>query len=285
MEIYGIRFACHRMAIGYDSAQAAAFLELLFSDLSCMPFSTGETRLLISRLDDTGMHAISSDTGNLFCGPLGVQAAAVLYDSVIYNLLNANSSGIALHAGAVAHGGKLLLIPGESGAGKSSVVAWLTSHGFSYVTDELVFLRGPVMHDIVPFTRPICLKATSAQAFSAEIPTQTNTWLRDESGAIIPHRSLNTTLPGFQHPPALLLFPRYKQHAATKIDDLSRAQASTRLMACCANGRNLEGHGFGEIVELARSLPSYQLTFSSFDGLEEAVKELVQTEKTGNSRQ
>lgn len=284
MEIFDISFAGHQVRFRYTSDLAATFLNFLFSDLSCSPATHFDAELFLVRQGDSEIHRISSATENLFEGALGVQAAALLFDLAIFNLLNFNKSGVALHAGAVSHKGELLIIPGESGAGKSSVVAWLASHGFSYATDELVFFRNRDMNDTVPFTRPICLKTGSAQAFSAAIPDSAGNWLRDASGTIIPHRALDQSPPPRPQSPKLLLFPSYQKHAPTETTPISGAQAATRLMACCANGRNLNGHGFKEIVVLARSLPAYQLTFSTFDGLETAVERLVQPHSTVTNR-
>lgn len=275
--MYHVSFAGHHLNIGYNSDKALSFLNFLFGDLLSTPGSADPAELTVVQLEDPEIHRVSSSSQMLYQGPLGVQAAAILYDAVIFSLLNNNSSGIALHAGAVSYEDKLLIIPGESGAGKSSVVAWLTSHGFSYVTDELIFFPDQEMISIVPFTRPVCLKTGSARAFSAVNSDVADNWLSDEFGAIVPHRFLNSRSAEKKLTPALILFPSYQEHTEKAVSSVSAAQASTRLMGCCANGRNLNGHGFKEIVTLSRSLLAFELTFSCFDGLEKTVEELVQT--------
>ena len=277
MPTYGISFADHRIRITHDADQVETFLDFLFADLSGDTGEDADVELSIEKHGDSDTFAISSKRDRLFEGSLGVKAAAILYDVVIFHLLDHNRSGVALHCGAVSRRGQCILLPGVSGAGKSSVAAYLTANGFSYATDELVFFYTPTMLDFVPFTRPICLKVPSAQVFTGRNIAPSKSWLMDEHGAIIPHRSLNSGFNSHRQTPELLLFPFYKKNAVTSIGKLSGAQASTRLVTCCANARNLNGHGFREIASLARLRPAYQLTYGSFSGLERTVTQILDT--------
>lgn len=277
MSVFGISFAGHHITIKHESDQVATYLNFLFADLSVNPIEHPEIELSIKKGRDSSTFIISSGSVQLFEGQLGVEAAATLYDAVIFNLLNNNNNGVALHSGAVSCKGRCILLPGGSGAGKSSVAAYLTANGFNYATDELIFFYNTGMNDFIPFTRPVCLKAGSVQALAKEIIRPEKGWLIDGVGAIIPHRILNPSFSNRRQSPELILFPFYKKNAVTRVEKLSGAQASTRLMACCANARNLAGHGFKEIVSLARLKPSFQLTFGSFSGLEMTVKKLLGT--------
>lgn len=277
MQIFGVGFAGRHVKICYDSDDVAVFIDFLFSDLSSQLFEEYELELTFVRRSEPNTYAIFSTKGLLFEGTLGVKAAAVLYDVVIFNLLNYNNSGIALHAGAISYQGKFILLPGESGAGKSSAVAWLTAHGFSYATDELVFLHECDLSRVVSFTRPICLKHGSVEPIIAEITGPKHTILKDEWGAIVPHRLLNADYAVSSLSPGLIVFPTYKNDIPARLEKLSGAQVSTRLMACCANARNLKGHGFREIVNMARSLPAYQITYNNFNEFGKVVEDLFST--------
>lgn len=277
MPIFGISFAGHHIRIKHDSDKVEAFLNYLFADLSGDSSEDAEIVLSIGGRNDTNTYHVSLGGEQLFEGYLGVKAAAVLYDVVIFHLLNHNSNGLALHSGAVSCRGRCILLPGVSGAGKSSVAAYLTANGFSYATDELVYFHAPAMDNFISFTRPICLKASTVKVLAKNNREFLNNGIMDDDGAIIPHRCLNPDYIDQRQTPELILFPFYKKNAVTRIEKLSGAQASTRLMTCCANARNLKGHGFKEIVSLARLRPVYQLTYGSFSGLETAVKQLLRT--------
>ena len=49
------------------------------------------------------------------------------------------------HAAALTWQSRGILLPAFTGAGKSTLTAWLLGQGFSYLTDELAFVpAGPV---------------------------------------------------------------------------------------------------------------------------------------------
>ena len=47
-------------------------------------------------------------------------------------------------------------------------------------------------------------------------------------------------------------------------------------MQCLINARNLHEHGFPQVIELARSLPAYQLVYGDFSAVEAAIQTLLQ---------
>ncbi|HHD56533.1 MAG TPA: hypothetical protein ENK89_02500, partial [Desulfobulbaceae bacterium] len=64
--------------------------------------------------------------------------ANLLMGEIIYAMIDGVHSGLTLHAAAVAWKNKGIWMPGTSGAGKSSLSAWFVSHGYTYLTDELI---------------------------------------------------------------------------------------------------------------------------------------------------
>ena len=67
---------------------------------------------------------------------------------------------ILLHAGAVELEGRVIVIAGVSGQGKSTLTAALVRSGFSYVTDELVIID-PSTGFVRPYLKPLDLGAES----------------------------------------------------------------------------------------------------------------------------
>jgi hypothetical protein len=267
-----VEFAGAAVELRHETEAAAAFADMLFADLRGN--GEAEPAAVLDIVPHGHLHLLREAEKPLFCGGLGVQFAAALFDQVIFHLLNSQRNGVALHAGAVSWQGRTVVLPGQSGSGKSSVTAWLCACGASYLSDELIFLPDDGSGVVIPFPRPVCLKAGSApliigllaEAGRKEI-------LADEQGAVIPHRLIN---PDFRlrlrlDPPALILFPKYQAYAPLTADKLPGARVSSLLMGCDVNARNLPDHGFRQLTRLARAVPAWQISYSSFAGFEEAL--------------
>jgi hypothetical protein len=56
---------------------------------------------------------------------------------------------------------------------------------------------------------------------------------------------------------------------------LSQAQAGLALMECLVNARNLPGHGFSEIVRLARAARAYQMSYADFAQIDDWIERLL----------
>ncbi len=274
--IYPIDFAGLSVPIRYENREALAFLEFLFGDLhgstrapsldtSLYAVETAAT--LIISFTEGEEYTLADSSGTLFTGSLNVQFAAVLFDQVIFHLLNYLKDGVALHSGAVVYQDKTILLPGQSGSGKSTVSAWLTSEQCSfrcsYLTDELVVL--PENGSVIPFPRPLCIKAGASAAIRAIIPKNGEEQiLADKQGVMVPHRLLNPDFPFLVPSVSLILFPTYQAGSPLQIEKISPARTSALLMTCDVNARNLADHGFRQLVQLARSIPAYRIVYSSF---------------------
>ena len=275
MREYIVTFAGFTVSIGYYSDEVKGFLHFLFDDLSHDRGNGDYDQILIISENDDGQHTLTNDNEMLFQGPLGVNFAAVLFDSVIFNLLNMNKSGVALHAGAVVYREKVIFIPGQSGSGKSTMTAWLTAHGFAYLTDELIFLPDDGSGQTMSFSRPVCIKSAAVSVIKKLLRKDTHRdILQDDQGVIVPHRSLNSDFSIVTSPPSLLLFPSYQNVSSLNIEKISGAQACTYLMSCDVNARNLLDHGFKQIVKIAQSTPAYKVSYGCFQGFGDAFARL-----------
>jgi hypothetical protein len=275
MAEYIVGFAGFKVALRYESEAVGHFLAFLFHDVHCPTPDDYEKILVISQEGSSGKYILTANGKILFQGRLGVHFAAVVYDLVIFHLLNTNRNGVAIHAGAVACQKKIIFLPGRSGSGKSTMSAWLTAHNCSYLTDELIFLPDNGSGRAIPFTRPFCIKSGGVEEMKKILPKENlHEILQDDHGAIIPHRSLNPEFSSISSPPSLILFPIFQPGSPPSMEKISGAQAATLLMECDVNARNLADHGFQQIVGIARSTPAYQVTYGSFNGLREKLDHL-----------
>lgn len=278
MESLTVSFAGSSVAIGYHSAEAEAFLSLLFPDITGKPDGQNRPQQL-SLLENNGRdgYRLSSGERLLHHGPLGVRFAAYLYDTVIFHLLNRASTGIALHAGAVACGDKTILLPGQSGAGKSTLTAWLVSRGCSYLTDELIFIASDDANGIAYFNRPVCLKPTSVPLIAPLLTHRQQTGiLLDRHGAVIPHRFLRQSSSPAEPSTSLIILPSYQPNLESELESVSKARLGPILMGCHVNARNLADHGFRKLLSLAGTTPAYRLRYASLQDAETQIGGLLQ---------
>lgn len=153
---------------------------------------------------------------------------------------------------------------------------WLAKNGYNYLTDELVNI--PLdSTTIEPFTRPINIKARASSLLRKEFNIH-----RDDQGVLdtgkvsmIPHRHLNAdhvrTTPQLR----LILFPNIVIDGEQRMNRLSKAETTLKLVECLVNGRNLANHGFDQLARLAKNIPAYEVYYRGFRRLPVLLSEVL----------
>jgi hypothetical protein len=87
-----------------------------------------------------GYHSVWNP-GTMVANHVGLELALVTLEGQLRSWLAVHAPGyIFVHAGVVAHEGKAIVIPGESFAGKSTLVAELVKRGALYLSDEFAVI-------------------------------------------------------------------------------------------------------------------------------------------------
>ena len=115
-----------------------------------------------------------------------------------------------VHAGVVALGGRALVLPGRSGAGKTRLVTALVAAGASYASDEWAVIGSDGR--VYPFPRPLRLRTPSG-------PVRLDARETDARIARGPLRL------------ALLVVTRHRPGAALRLDPLGPSRALLALLA------------------------------------------------------
>jgi len=183
------------------------------------------------------------------------------------------TNGVALHAGAVGWNGRSILIPGQSGAGKSSLTAWFVDKGFAYLTDELSVLAADGA--VAGLSRALMLKR-AADTFVSALPRFTS-WQRHRAGETLMLRpeTPDDHAPAGLLPCGLIIFPSFTPGADLTIRPLTSARACIGLMGCNVNSRNLPDGGFTIISSLARRVTAVELSYGAFDQLDDVADMLA----------
>ena len=197
-----------------------------------------------------------------------------LTDRIVFHIADRAEAMHCLHAAAVSHAGNALVIPANSGAGKSSFTCWLVANGFDYITDELILLDDEQRIDGVG--RPIQIKSHGQAAIEPLLTAPQEVFTGKLVNAV-PVSSLGgRSSESSAHPLMLLVFPQYRKGAAFAFARLSSADAGMRLMANHVNARNLEGHGFRAMMQMIRSTPAYALEYGGFANLPDDFAQQLQ---------
>ncbi len=263
----------HCVHVKAQSAPAEAMLEFMFDDIPNNNFEDIEAEFT---LQDAGSDwQVLKGEKTVYTKSSLTDAANFMMGEVVYHLIENNQQYMAIHAALLSDEQGGILLPGESGNGKSSLSIWMTLNGYYYHTDELVLVE-PDSHATHVFTRPFNIKSHGIEAIRGliDIDKLNPAASCGDFITMIPHRALNpvfqTTAPNI----ARIMFPKYDKHGDNVLKNLSGAAAGIELMKTHVIARNLPGHGFSQLLDIVKNIPAYQLNYNHFDALPSLLAEL-----------
>ncbi len=263
----------HAVLIRGETAPVEEIFSFMFDDIPEEEFEKAEAEFTLRPLNDAW--EVMEGEKQLFKRPTLTDAANFLMGEVVYHLIENNQNYMAIHAALLSDARGGILVPGESGNGKSSLSIWMTKNGFHYHTDELVLIESGSLKTRV-FTRPFNIKAHGIEAISAlvDIDTLEPEASRGDFITMIPHRALNPDFVEQSPEISRILFPKYTKDGENTLTELSPAAAGIELMKTHVIARNLPGHGFGQLLDIVKSVPAFKLNYNHFDALPELLAEL-----------
>ena len=259
--------------IQYNSDEARELIDFLLCDFPCSDGPVISRRFGVVVVGHPPKMSLWLGEKQYYYGDSKQLLAYFLINEIFYDCIVNNKNYQAVHAAAVASGSKGILLAGKSGSGKSSLAAWLTASGLTYLTDELVLFSQEGR--MQPMTRPLCLKPPSYSALKKRMNIDEKGILQGRDGSMIPHRSLKpqwlTSTPTLDS----VVFPTFIEGQAATLTKISGAVSCLKLMECYVNARNIPGHGFKEIAKITRNAAAYELKFGSFDGVLDVLSPLL----------
>ena len=176
---------------------------------------------------------------------------------------------VTLHGAAVAHGSSLVLLAGESGAGKTTLTLALLRGGWTYLSDDLapISIETGLVH---PFPKPLGVKDAAIwdalpETFreAAGLPPPGGSFLVPADLWEICDRPLEARA---------LVFPRFRPGGDLEVERLSPARAAAVASAYL---RRLDPSTLGVLKRLCASADSVRLSYGSSDDAIEALGSLV----------
>ena len=176
---------------------------------------------------------------------------------------------LILHAAVVEKNGRALILPGEPGAGKSTLTAALTLlGGWRLLSDELALIV-PATGMLLSIPRPISLKNASLDLVrgwgDGIVMTEP---VRDTGKGTVGHvRPPPASVARMDVPavPGWVVFPRYRQGAATRLSAFSQGQTVLRLIEQSFNYQLHGEAGFEALAELVSRCGCFEFEYSNID--------------------
>lgn len=171
---------------------------------------------------------------------------------------------LLIHAAVAARDGRALLLPGASGAGKTTLCALLVARGWRLLSDEFAVID-PARGRCVPMPRPPSFKNDAIAIARATFPDAVFApeYRRAAKGALCYMRPPRDAVAREMESavPALVVLPRFAPGAGCDPRPLGPAQLHAALAGNAMNYGALGETGFRCVAALAATLPAWRLAY------------------------
>jgi HprK-related kinase A len=175
---------------------------------------------------------------------------------------------VMIHAAVVERGGRALILPGVTGAGKSTLCAGLAHRGWRLLSDEFALIR-PAEGALDPWPRPISLKNVSIDVIRRWAPeAYMSTPVPNTNKGTVAHvRPPAESVRRAAEPavPSWLVFPTFVKEDDARLTRVERARAFFRLADCSFNYESLGIRGFRTLSRMIDQCDAYEFRYSSLD--------------------
>jgi hypothetical protein len=187
---------------------------------------------------------------------------------------------VGIHAAAVVYGNHVILMPANCGSGKSTLTAGLVSSGFTYCSDDMVFLT----------SRPVCLrsapmsmgiKSGSWNVLKTHFPQLSSLASHERAdGKRVRYLPppMNAFIKEPNRPMAVthLLFPRFRSQGKVKLNPISPADGLCRIAQA---GYDVKGSlteaCLEQLVKWISDIPCYEFHYRNLDEAVSILKEFL----------
>ena len=237
---------------------------------------------------------VSANKELIFKHTSPIETAYFMMNQAKFDMIENINDALVLHAALVSNGQlskqqMSILMPGNSGRGKSLLTLGLLSLGFEYHTDEVITVDQNTQQ-IRSFIRPLMIKSHGIKPVKTLLTmldkSCTDYFIKGENMFSLPTQKIqhlfsddsslqNTTSPK-QSPSNIshIIFPRWANDSSARLEAVSPAQAAMELFKNNIAGRNLSQLGMPMIKHLCEQAKAYELHYSDFSQLHGLISKL-----------
>lgn len=227
----------------------------------------------VAPVDDTAWTITVGDRAPITLGSRLSVALRVIGE--VNNLAVASvPDDLVFHAGAVAAGGRGVLLPGGSNHGKSTLTTALVAAGYSYLTDEAAAVDADLT--IRPFAKSIALDPGSFPLFPELAPSDRLGGLARAVAAREWHVDPSQVGPvSGPAPVTVVICPQWRAGAATRVSEVPGTDALHLLLGDTFDFSIGGQPVFERLVRLVESVPVVKLTYGETDAAVAAVGDVL----------
>ena len=277
-----VSFCGSSIRVEYEGPETARLVTFLYRDIANDPDIPPHITFRLRSED--GVFRLECGQDVRYEGSCPGQAANTLLNETIYHLADKNRDGLLFHAAAVALNGRCLLLPGKTGAGKTTLAAWLVKNGFVYLTDELVHIA-PGSRVVNALRRPLNVKKGSLPVLETlGVDIKAPEIVSSSEAALVPHVLLGTQDGRVTPPLAALIFPHHQPGSRFRVEPLTSGQTALALVECLINARNLPKHGVPAIARLSKEVQAFRMSYADFEQIQGWMSDLMASNLTSLER-
>jgi HprK-related kinase A len=201
--------------------------------------------------------------------PLPIQMAVPMLEwSINWCAATQANQYVMIHAAVLERHGRALVLPGITGAGKSTVCVALAHRGWRLLSDEFALIQ-PADGQIAPWPRPISLKNLSIDVIRGWAPdAYISTPVPNTNKGTVAHvrpPGESVRRADDRAAPAWIVFPTFEKGAAARLTPLPKARAFFRLADCSFNYQVLGIQGFRTLSRMIGGCNAFEFRYSRLD--------------------
>lgn len=251
--------------VDFVGARVPDEIRALFADLARVlkpltslpaPIDIDSSSLVVLSISAAGQSWSATRNGK----PVATSPSIAVLRRVVLAEVNAGpieelSHSVGFHAGAVEFPEGVVVFPGVSNAGKSTLVANLMLRGHGYLTDEAAAID-VASQEVLPFAKSLCIDP-GAQVLFPELaphsPSSAPTWDIDPA-------AIGLGRLGSRGKPVAFVFPIYRSGASVRLQKLSASTALTRLLENSFDFSATGAAGADLLLDFAAHTPCFELS-------------------------
>ncbi len=185
-----------------------------------------------------------------------IAAVRALNHELMHALMRRHQQLFFVHAGVVARGGRAIVLPGLSRAGKSTLVLALLHRGAQLLSDELL-VYDPSARALLPFPRAVKVRDECVGYFAAYAPH----FVGDGEGRFLPFTALDAAVIAPHATAGIIVAPRWQPDGDNQPRAITSGQGLLHLAQSALNFGSQRERSVDHLAALAGDSACFEMAW------------------------